>query len=136
MSEKAGRVFFLPVGEQLMAGLTATARQQVSSEWFGDVDLPLQHFVLAQSDALKRFTFEVDSRELAGKTHVIIGFWHRSYLRSCSDGRSGCRLYGYALAPPTQRAEVCKNVKIEGYDSSSGRYDVCRQGLQMIVPFR
>lgn len=89
----------------LMIGLTASIAEEGKADT--DYDFALQHFQLEPIIEKKQFFFKAKLDDLVGLNHIETRVWPLYYLQACSEGRSGCRKYGYALDEPEKIPAYC-----------------------------
>lgn len=78
-----------------------------------EYDFALQPFMLETTSKNLEFTFHAQISDIAGMHYVVAKAWSSSFLQHCSDGRSGCKKFGYSLAQPPS----CITKDADGYDT-------------------
>lgn len=93
----------LPTNAPFLLGLTTTTATPDADTYDDkgrEYDFALQPFKLEKTSQNLDFTFHAQLSDIAGMRYVVAKAWPLSFLQNCSDGRSGCKKFGYALAAP------------------------------------
>ncbi len=90
----------------LLIGLSALVGTQGNAE--SDYDFAVQNFTLAEGTD-RQFTFRAQASDLGKRKYIETRIWPLHYLQDCSEGRSGCVKYGYALGKPEKQPDYCSD---------------------------